>query len=515
MDLSSESDGDISESELQEYEEKSYEDLMRGNHIVKNMDGTLRCPFCRGKKKQDYKYNDLLQHARGIGAGKREAETTGYHRALEKFLKTQLATSAEPQKQRTVHLEQEAPLRPNDEELIVWPWMGIIVNIHRIFKEGKYIGPGNSELKERFAGFDPAQVCAMWNYEGHQGKAVLEFNKDWQGYNDALSFERSFIKNHRSRKEYYEREQVPGNDLYGWVARAEDYNSGGPVGKYLRSKGDLKTVAQINNEDLRKKNKLVEDLHNTIQEKNKHLVTSKEKLSHMEYLIAMTETARRKAEDEKQKLEESHREELRKVEQEIQTLRNNDTEERLKRSKEFERQMNEMEERRKELEQREAHNESEKKKLEEEKKRVYSHKETLQRANELQRMQEEKQRMLIEKHEKQKRDLSIQFHQQTKKLANKHKLECEIEHLEASIEIMKQVKDGSNSDHIKRIEDLQNVLKDKNEEMESLQDMNQQLMNKERRANDELQDARKAAIQILDDYGTSANSEVVIKLVSY
>ncbi|KAH9314360.1 hypothetical protein KI387_022987 [Taxus chinensis] len=434
--------------------------LMNGIHIVKNMDGTLRCPFCRGKKKQDYRYKDLLQHASGVGAGKREAETTGCHRALEKFLKTQLATSAEPQKLRTVHLEQEAPRRPNDEEQIVWPWMGIIVNIHRVYKDGKYIGPGNGELKERFAGFNPTQVCAMWTYEGHQGKAVLEFNKDWQGYNDALSFERSFIKNRRSRKEYYERERVPGNDLYGWVARAEDYNCGGPVGKHLRSKGDLKTVAQINNEDLRKKNKLGK---------------------------------------------------LRKVEQEVQTLLNKRNEERLKLSKELERQMNEMEERRKELEQREAQNDIEKKKLDEEKKRVYNRKENLQRANELQRTQEEKQRMLIEKHEKQKRDLSIELHQQTKKLADRQKLELEIERLEASIETMKQVKDGSSLGHFKKIEELQNDLKDRNDEMESLQDMNQQLMNKERVANDELQDARKAVIEILVQNGTAANSEVVVK----
>ncbi|GLJ09643.1 hypothetical protein SUGI_0113290 [Cryptomeria japonica] len=72
MDLSSESDGDISESETREYEEKSYEDLVKGNHIIKNMDGTLRCPFYRGKKKQDYRYNDLLQHASSVGAGKRD-----------------------------------------------------------------------------------------------------------------------------------------------------------------------------------------------------------------------------------------------------------------------------------------------------------------------------------------------------------------------------------------------------------------------------------------------------------
>jgi hypothetical protein len=113
-----------------------------------------------------------------------------------------------------------------------------------------------------------------------------------------FSFERSFVENHHSRKEYYGRD--PGSELYGWVARSEDYNATSPIGKHLRLKGDLKTVAQINNEDLRKKNKLVEDLHNTIQEKNKYLETSKEKLSKLEYYIVLTDSARQKAEENRQ-----------------------------------------------------------------------------------------------------------------------------------------------------------------------------------------------------------------------
>lgn len=119
--------------------------------------------------------------------------------------------------------------------------------------------------------------------------------------------------------------------------------------------------------------------------------------------------------------------------------------------------------------------------------------------------------MLIEKHEKQKRDLSIELHQQAKKLADRQKLELEIDRLGGLIETLKQVKDGSSLDHFKKIEDLQNDLKDKTDEMENLQDMNQVLMTKERRANDELQDARKTVIKILDANGTGANSEVVIK----
>ncbi|GLJ20127.1 hypothetical protein SUGI_0365420 [Cryptomeria japonica] len=49
MDLTSNSDGYISESEIQEYEGKSYEDLMKGNH-VKKFEWDFEMPFCRGRK---------------------------------------------------------------------------------------------------------------------------------------------------------------------------------------------------------------------------------------------------------------------------------------------------------------------------------------------------------------------------------------------------------------------------------------------------------------------------------
>lgn len=506
--FSGDSEDDMSDSEIKECEEKCFNELMKGLHIIRNIDGTLRCPFCKGKKKQDYKYKDLLQHASGVGAGKRGVEATGGHRALEKFLKSHLTDAADPPIQRTVHLEQETPQRPNSEDLIVWPWMGIIVNIHRAMVDGKYIGAGNSELKERFAGFHPIQVHALWNYEGHLGKAILEFSKDWEGYHDALSFERSFIENHHCRKEYYGRD--PGSELYGWVARSEDYNAASPIGKHLRSKGDLKTVAQIHNEDLRKKNKLVEDLHNTIQEKNKYLETSKEQLSKMEYLIVLTDSARQKAEEQNQRLEETHREELKKVELEVQALNNHRNEENRQLSRDLERQMLELEQRRKELDQREAQNDFEKKKLEDEKRKVYNKKEGLQRANEKQKQNEEKQLKLIEEHERQNRELSIQVHRQRKILADRQKKELDIQRLKAHIETLKEVRDGSNSDHIKKIETLESELEEKNDEMESLQDMNQQLMCKEREVNDELQMARKAAIEILNE-GVPANSQIIVK----
>jgi hypothetical protein len=63
------SDQDDSEAES-DYEEKSYNLPLSGNHQVRNPDETFCCPFYLGMKKQDYKLKGLLQHADGIGSGK-------------------------------------------------------------------------------------------------------------------------------------------------------------------------------------------------------------------------------------------------------------------------------------------------------------------------------------------------------------------------------------------------------------------------------------------------------------
>ena len=90
MDYSSE-ESDISESEINDYIDKPYEELTAGKFKVKGLNGNLRCPFCAGKKKQDYK--DLFQHASGTGkvSTNRSAKQKANHLALEKYLETDLA----------------------------------------------------------------------------------------------------------------------------------------------------------------------------------------------------------------------------------------------------------------------------------------------------------------------------------------------------------------------------------------------------------------------------------------
>lgn len=52
MDWHSEEDTDISDSELEEYEDSSYEDLKNGKLNVKLSDVTLTCPYCSRKRKK-------------------------------------------------------------------------------------------------------------------------------------------------------------------------------------------------------------------------------------------------------------------------------------------------------------------------------------------------------------------------------------------------------------------------------------------------------------------------------
>ncbi|KAE9444719.1 hypothetical protein C3L33_23383, partial [Rhododendron williamsianum] len=92
----SESDSDMSDSEIDDYKQKPYEELKKGKYRVKNQDGTLRCPFCPRKKKQQYKYRDILQHASvGTGAAWWKAKAKAQHQALAMYLTSELASEAD------------------------------------------------------------------------------------------------------------------------------------------------------------------------------------------------------------------------------------------------------------------------------------------------------------------------------------------------------------------------------------------------------------------------------------
>ena len=80
--------------------------------------------------------------------------------------------------------EQGNPmLRGNQDELFVWPWTGVVVNIPTVLKGGRYDGDSGSRLRDdyREKGYNVRRVHPLWNFKGHSGKAVVEFDKDLGG----------------------------------------------------------------------------------------------------------------------------------------------------------------------------------------------------------------------------------------------------------------------------------------------------------------------------------------------
>ncbi|KAK2970276.1 hypothetical protein RJ640_021351 [Escallonia rubra] len=269
MDYISDEESDISESEISEYKEKPYEQLRFGKYKVKGINGNLRCPFCAGKKKQDYKFKDLLQHASGAGKGSanRSAKQKANHLALAKYLETDLANAVEkPQ------VAEPAPVAQQSEqnELYCWPWTGIVVNIVSELTNEKVVGSKGYWLK-RFSRHKPVDVEIYWDDQERTGQAVVQFNNDWIGFKNAMGFEKSFESDHRSKKEWNEQKSQVGPNLYGWLARADDYSAEGPVGEYLRMKGELKTITNLVQEATQDRNNIVANLANEIDQKNENL----------------------------------------------------------------------------------------------------------------------------------------------------------------------------------------------------------------------------------------------------
>lgn len=264
MDSSSGEESDISDSEINEYKEKPYEHLRSGKYKVKASNGGLRCPFCAGKKKQDYKYKDLLQHASGVGKGSsnRSAVQKANHLALAKYLENDLASEVDQNLRPTV--PQAVNQTPEQTEIFVWPWMGIITNIvDSMHDQGYWL--------KRFAKYKPLDVQCFWDEVHLTGQAILRFNSDWNGLVNATEFEKAFESEHHSKKHCNGHETQLDSKIYGWCAREDDYHSNGPLGDYLRKVGKLQTISDIVQEAAQDRNNVVANLTTKIDLTNENL----------------------------------------------------------------------------------------------------------------------------------------------------------------------------------------------------------------------------------------------------
>lgn len=267
---SSDEESDISDSEIMDYKEKPLEELKTGKYKVKGPNAILRCPFCAGKKKQDYKYKDLLQHATGVskGSANRSAKQKANHLALAEYLETELVSEAEPQPQRVT-----APMiidKSEQNELYCWPWTGILVNILNKTKSGKAVDSSEYWLK-KFSKYSPLEAKMFWDDERRIAQAVVKFDNDWTGFKNAMEFEKFFEADRHSKKEWIAQRTDSSPNIYGWFARADDYRTEGPIGEYLRQTGELKTFADLVEEAANDRYKVVANLTNEIDLKNENL----------------------------------------------------------------------------------------------------------------------------------------------------------------------------------------------------------------------------------------------------
>ncbi|KAM3279716.1 hypothetical protein ACQJBY_046845 [Aegilops geniculata] len=94
MECSSDESSELSDTDIGDYAKKAYADLKSGKLMARFGTDRFTCPFCLGKKKLDYRYIELLNHAIGLSASNHAAKVKANHQALANHLETDHADAA-------------------------------------------------------------------------------------------------------------------------------------------------------------------------------------------------------------------------------------------------------------------------------------------------------------------------------------------------------------------------------------------------------------------------------------
>ncbi|KAL3699947.1 hypothetical protein R1sor_017969 [Riccia sorocarpa] len=510
--------GEYSEDDFDSIEEESLKLLESKKAVVENADGTLRCPFSPNRKKQSYLYKDLMQHAEGVANGKRGTEPAGRHSALAKYLKTHLSAKASPPVQRVHKLDLAAPQRKDDMDLLVWPWCGVVYNIDnsKRCETGKRVGIGNSEIKDYFKVFNPENASVCWGPSGHMGLAVVFFRRDLIGYKDAQAFEKHFIEAGHGRRDWElaNQRRHMGTGLYGWLARKEDYEGRKEIQndwlltKILKESGDLKDVVMLVQELTSMHEQRVRNLRDTLTAKNEDF----------EILLHEVEVARRRADFIKEELGKRHKRELEQVKRAAQESTVRHARVMQEHNVKLQASMELFRRKCKELEEMEQQNQVDKSRLDVQKEENQRHLDMINQQSEKQRKYQAHQVMLIQKHEEESKDLAQVIQRMTLRLAAKQQAEIERQHMEEIEESKKfaelaesfepaALASGNAEELARELKEVRRKLAEFEEQMQSLTEELEtghttitSLSNKERAATDELEQARKATLEILEEY---------------
>ncbi|CAN1238056.1 Factor of DNA methylation 1 [Linum grandiflorum] len=495
MSHSSDEESDISESEIIDYVDKPYE-LLRSQHYKVEVNGTLRCPFCAGRKKQGYKYKELLQHASGVGKGSanRSGKQKANHLALAKYVEVDLAHLVDETLARPI--PPPPSTSPDQEDKFAWPWTGIVVNISAKSADSQ-VQDGDYWLKA-FENYRPAKVHMLWDEKHQTSQAIVQFDSDWNGFTKATDFEKSFEGQRHGKNDWKARGQDLGSNIYGWCARRDDYESEGPIGEYLRKETKLTTISGIVQETNASRNTVVASLTEEIAKTNQNL----DKLQSMynENAMSLSRTL-----EEKDKLHHDFVEETRKMQRLARENVHRILAEQEKMNNELESRKRKIDSWAKELNKREALTDRERQKLEEDMKKNDKVNNSLELASMEQKKADENVLRLVEEQQREKEDALRKIIQLEKQLDARQKLEMEIQELKGKLNVMKHLEDQDDAAVKKTMKEYNDELEQKIEDLSSVESLNQTLIVKERQSNDELQEARKRLIQVMLQLSTRTN----------
>ncbi|CAM6081596.1 unnamed protein product [Calypogeia fissa] len=521
-------DDDYSSEDIEDFEEDALKDLRSGKVQVQNPGGTLRCPYSPSRKKQAYPYKDLLQHAEGVSKGKRGAEAAGKHRALCKYLKTDLVNLALPPVERVHKLELAAPQRKDTEDLLVYPWAGVVFNIDNSGrgKDGFRVGPGVADIRQYFSVYNPDKTHVFWGPQGHMGMAILTFMKQLEGFKDAQAFEKWFMDRGHGRRDWERRRREGlGSELYGWLARKEDFEGrketkeDAIVAKYLQENGDLKDVGMVGDEMNKIHDQRFKSLAETVSQKN----------TEFQNLLTESEVMRRNAEFAMQELEDKHKKELEQVTNKAKQATEDHTKTMHEHNQRLQSSMEALKKRCKDLEDKEKNmnNQAERVLLEQEKNQNRWQLDIVKQQTQMQKKYHTDQVKLIKRHEEERKQLEVFIQNKRLCIAKQHENEVEVLRLGEKIDSdkFKEMAESFNvageeskiitKDLEKKLKEMEEQKRVFEEELETLKDENEDFNNTinhlatmARSKSDELEEARKLAVRALHKYG---NKELNVK----
>ncbi|RZB65541.1 Factor of DNA methylation 1 [Glycine soja] len=159
----------------------------------------------------------------------------------------------------------------SSDERYVWPWTGIVA---KIFGKPKHepVECDSMYWLRKFEQYKPEEAYVLHCAEDPTGYVVLEFGRKWTGFTQMMKLDTDFLVDHHGKKDYYESRKIGySSGLFVWCAQAEDYNSEGLVGTFLRQKAELKTTSMVAQESLNEKTETLDHLYGEIGSVNKKI----------------------------------------------------------------------------------------------------------------------------------------------------------------------------------------------------------------------------------------------------